>query len=633
MAPEGTQPEYPGLPLDLEDEFRLVEIQPGKPDDAICCHLFTARVSDKPKYEALSYTWGNPDDKQTIECKGAAGDQDGHLLVTQNCAAALRRLRLEDSPRTVWIDSICINQTELTEKNHQLELMAQIYTQAERVVIHLGESGGDSDSAIDWLRQIDDPDFDYEPPHSYRQEERVIRPETEMLESLFSRPWFNRIWVLQEAILSKTAIVYCGEKTISWDAIKHFKQFNVSARWLDDLPHIIARRQITPNDTVAVEYEVLKELLQARHCESTDPRDKIYALLPLLSHAGINPDIIPNYNHSPTQVYTDVAIYLMKSIGLELLCAVNGRSQLPGLPSWVPDWSIRTHRPLLGLNIQHRFWSRYRYFRAGGEFKIPKRGGWRWKSNFSVKRTEQDGTLSAHIKTKAFRLGKIIGIGDPCADDADIPPFRQWKALASTDLTANTSQNPPQEPAETTVLGSARRLADTITESLLSITGNTASSMPPTTTVTSPCSSDQRDGKPGDVFEYTVVAGMVVYSDVLTTTVKQFITDDGDENKKVHIREWMKGLAPSHRNQVKKILEAGRGRKFLVTENGYMGLAPLDAESGDFVFIVPGVSVPFVLREKSGGFRLVGECYVQNFMDGELMACLKRSWLEDIIII
>ncbi len=67
-------------------------------------------------------------------------------------------------------------------------------------------------------------------------------------------------------------------------------------------------------------------------------------------------------------------------------------------------------------------------------------------------------------------------------------------------------------------------------------------------------------------------------------------------------------------------------------ENGYMGLAPLDTQSGDLVFIVPGVSVPFVLREEVDGFRLVGECYVQNVMDGEVMACLKTSWLEDIVI-
>ncbi|KAN0112520.1 HET domain containing protein [Hyaloscypha variabilis] len=637
MAPGSAQSEYPGLPLNLEDEFRLVEILPGEREDAIRCRLFTARVRDNPKYEALSYTWGTPDDKQSVSCKGGAGDQVGHLLVTHNCAAALRRLRLIDSLRTVWIDSICIDQTEVTERNHQLGLMAQIYTQAERVVIHLGESGDDSDSAIDWLRQIDDPDFNYEPPRTYRHEERIIRPETEMLEALFSRPWFNRIWVLQEAILSKTAVVYCGEKTISWDAIKHFKQFNVSARWLDNLPYIIARSQIIPKDTIAVEYEVLKELLQARHCESTDPRDKIYALLPLLSHAGINPDIIPNYSHSPSQVYTDVAMYLMKSIGLELLCVVNGRSQLPGLASWVPDWSIKTKRPLLGLHIHSfwsdHFWSKHGFFKAGGEFDIPERGGKR-KSTFILERTEENGALSVHIKTKAFRLGNIAGIGDPCADDADIPPFRNWNALASalTPTVDTSSEQVQEQAADTSILETAPKVLDQVTSHLGSSTESVARPMPPTSPVTEPCSRDRVDGNPGDVFEYTVVAGNVVYPSILKRAVERFITDDGEAETQVRIRAWLKALPPSYSVQVKKILEACRGRKFLVTENGYIGLAPLNAESGDVVFIIPGVSVPFVLREEDGVFRLVGECYVQNFMDGEIVAGLKEPWLEDIVI-
>ena len=91
MASDDIRTRYPGLPLNLEDEFRLVEIQPGKPVDAICCKLFTARIRDSPRYDALSYTWGSPIDQLSIKCTDAAGDRGGHLLVTQNCAAALRR--------------------------------------------------------------------------------------------------------------------------------------------------------------------------------------------------------------------------------------------------------------------------------------------------------------------------------------------------------------------------------------------------------------------------------------------------------------------------------------------------------------------------------------------------------------
>lgn len=552
------------------------------------------------------------------------------MLVTQNCAAALRRLRVEDNPRIVWIDSICIDQTEITERNHQLGLMAKIYTQAERVVIHLGESSDDSDLAIEYLRQIDDPDFDGAPHHTGKErvvdpelrlvlqtnhksddaspaEQRIIRPDTRILESLLRRPWFNRIWVLQEAVLSKTAVVYCGQKTISWDAIKHFKEFNTSTKWVEHMPYVIGRRQLTAVDNFSVEYQVLTELLKARHCESTDPRDKIYALLPLLSHAGINPDIIPNYGHSAARVYTDVATYLMNSIGLELLCAVNAaRSQLPSLPSWVPDWSIRVQRQAFGLQ-------RYTSFKAGGEFVIPSRNTGQEVLPFTIDRVDQSGILTAHIRTKAFHLGYIQAIGDPCADDAEIPPLRQWKSLSST-------------------IGVLGNLANKVIPEFKPGAGTSSSTVSAAGTVPIPSANDRRDGRAGDIFEYTVVAGDVVYPSILKRAVERFVTDDGSEKSKIPIREWMKGLPPSFRRQLERLLHSCRGRRFLVLDTGYIGLAPLEAESGDHVFIIPGVSVPFVLREENGGLRLVGECYVQNVMDGEVMADLDASRLEDIII-
>jgi hypothetical protein len=260
---------------------------------------------------------------------------------------------------------------------------------------------------MDWIRQIDDPN--YNPPYTSSRSQ-IIRPETQMLESLLSRPWFNPIWVLQEAILSKSAIVYCGQKIISWDAIKRFKEFNASTNRVEHFPLVIGRQQPTADTPVAVEFQVSTELLDARHCESTDPRDKVYALLPLLSHSDINSDIVPNYSHSAARVFTDVATYLMSCIRLEFLCTVCGRSKLPGLPSWLPDWSIRLQRSILGLNQpQHR--PRILRYTTGGEFIIPSRTNSQRVRSFTIDLADQNGTFSAHLRIQAYRLGKITGIG------------------------------------------------------------------------------------------------------------------------------------------------------------------------------------------------------------------------------
>ena len=170
---------FPYLTLNIEDDFRLVEIQPGTSTDPVSCHLFSTRLRDLPTYEALSYTWGDQGNKELVTCK--EGDQESFsLAVTANCALALRRLRLEDSPRVVWIDSICINQSKISERNHQVGLMGRIYSQASMVVIYLGEATEDSDEALDWIQKIHDPDYGYEAPKSrYRiLGPRVIRPET-----------------------------------------------------------------------------------------------------------------------------------------------------------------------------------------------------------------------------------------------------------------------------------------------------------------------------------------------------------------------------------------------------------------------------------------------------------------------
>lgn len=112
-------------------------------------------------------------------------EQANQLSVTTNSVPALRRLRCIDSPRMIWTDQICINQANTQERNHQIQLMTRIYTQAEGVAIYLGESHDDSDLVMDIIGDIHDPSIDLE--------ERVLKPNTDMLRSLFGRPWFSRI--------------------------------------------------------------------------------------------------------------------------------------------------------------------------------------------------------------------------------------------------------------------------------------------------------------------------------------------------------------------------------------------------------------------------------------------------------
>jgi len=103
---------------------------------------------DRATYDALSYQWRR--DKPAVPIR----INDVQVLVTQNCHAALRRLRDTHRKRVVWIDAICINQQDDLEKNHQAAMISDIYKRTLKVFVWLGESSEKTDYALQWCTQM-----------------------------------------------------------------------------------------------------------------------------------------------------------------------------------------------------------------------------------------------------------------------------------------------------------------------------------------------------------------------------------------------------------------------------------------------------------------------------------------------
>jgi len=122
-------------PLDRgRREIRVVRIAPGvDPSFDISCELAVVSLDSSPSYTALSYTWGNPKDTLPITLNGHRFD------VTRNLKRALQRLRTIDTNTTYWIDAICINQVDMDERMHQVQLMRYIFESPKEVVVYLGE--------------------------------------------------------------------------------------------------------------------------------------------------------------------------------------------------------------------------------------------------------------------------------------------------------------------------------------------------------------------------------------------------------------------------------------------------------------------------------------------------------------
>lgn len=142
-----------------DDEIRLIAIHPGKFGTPVKCTIFHAWLSQKLEYEALSYTWGDDQDRRTIIYTDGIVSNGANsitaLRVTPNCCSALQRLRRIKEFRLVWIDAICIYQQDLEERSSQVLMMSRIFNEAERTVIYLGEEGEDSNLAIAYIRRVE----------------------------------------------------------------------------------------------------------------------------------------------------------------------------------------------------------------------------------------------------------------------------------------------------------------------------------------------------------------------------------------------------------------------------------------------------------------------------------------------
>ncbi|KAF4979860.1 hypothetical protein FZEAL_4026 [Fusarium zealandicum] len=119
---------YSKLP---EGHFRLIKLLPGKWDQPLQAELFEADQSFS--YIALSYTWGNRRVTRQVLLNGIPKS------ITINLDLALRTLRLEDAPVTIWADALCINQDDILDKGAQVSFMNQIFNWAVQVRASVGD--------------------------------------------------------------------------------------------------------------------------------------------------------------------------------------------------------------------------------------------------------------------------------------------------------------------------------------------------------------------------------------------------------------------------------------------------------------------------------------------------------------
>ena len=126
-------------------EIRLLHLLPGSDSETIRCNLsihLLDHLSHRQSYEALSYEWGVPGQSSFVEVNGR------RHRIQRNLFAFLKVLRSTNDVRVLWADAICIDQSDVGERNQQVAIMRDIFKEAERVLSWLGVAAEGSDLAF-----------------------------------------------------------------------------------------------------------------------------------------------------------------------------------------------------------------------------------------------------------------------------------------------------------------------------------------------------------------------------------------------------------------------------------------------------------------------------------------------------
>jgi hypothetical protein len=596
--------EYPSLDSS-QKQTRLLHLHPGKPEDEVACHFSILSFKDhQTDYEALSYVWGSARDERIATVDGTP------MSITDNLWQALVALRYLDKDRILWVDALCINQSDDKERSHQVSQMKHIYSQASSVEIWLGESNEYFETAFRFVAEIatrltaegDVPSYgyvvnafhkDYDPKTtnegSLDDNTRKAVALVTAITMLAKMPWFERTWTVQEFALAKKATFHGGSHTLDngifMQFMYHLLQHNESCCAIN-LPVVLLKEIITlffsTHAIMALKRFRITLLLCVggfRFRKATDPRDKIYGLL------GLDTDdttehVRMDYTQSVEEVYEDFLYsHLIHTKKLDILSHLrtDRRSNLK-LPSFVPDWSLN----LSDLSIAEMMqWSvrcgilEIYNAAAGAQLEFKTRPGILAIKGVIIDAIKMIATNSIHEKHQAT---------PPHSASNDY--LDEYLAMAAV---------PPREKDDGLIRRQAFWLAMVAEcKPLVRETRNPLEVQP---TIKLSESYGRLNNIPVEVFEG--------YEAYLRT-----LGDASIRNSKIPDVLYPIDVAADI---------AQIGRRFMVTQGGRMGLVPPHAQEGDVVAVLTGGHVPIILRPRDGYHTVVGDAYVQGIMDGEAM--------------
>jgi len=351
--------EYNQLP---PGHIRILILQKGEPEEDLKAKLVSMPLKGKPppQFDALSYVWGPPPDShriyiedKTVRFRNLKGQSKwrhainarmggARMYVRSNLNNALKKLRMSDKDIPLWIDAICINQSDNNEKNLQLLTINEVYSRAQTVRVWLGEANQLSDIGMDLVKELIVTRKVTEIFAQQEGKEKLIA----FVDLIRSR-WFARRWIIQEIFFAEKAHLHCGSRQpVPWKdfvtavalfmklhneipnyvRIKEIRTLN-QEQW-DALPAYGANALMKLDSELIRrgrgEHQLLRTLdyLVSRLVafDAGDPRDTIFAVRNLARKTSIQlPE--PSYRKSVLDVFVEFSEYCVKtSKSLDIIC-------------------------------------------------------------------------------------------------------------------------------------------------------------------------------------------------------------------------------------------------------------------------------------------------------------------------
>jgi hypothetical protein len=308
------------------NEFRLLELHSGAGDEALQVTLRTYPLAKTPLYSAVSHTWVDEDihDNSIKPAWGVVSHDNeisGDVITVQNAVdgqkcwlksrnlvTMLRDLRDPAASRVLWIDAICINQDDIPERNTQVFNMAQIFSNANCVVIWLSPSKGKLPQ--EWAGML----------KSYQNYSKLDYGSASILIEVQEHRYWTRTWIIQEIILGRRVELQSAEYCIPLDLIIRLLRADYPTKIIRNnadgreptLPERLhADRAKRTKDTAPTDLWDL--LVRYSYSECSDPRDKIFALLSLNENAKQH--IKVDYTVRPIDLLLQVVNFLARYEG------------------------------------------------------------------------------------------------------------------------------------------------------------------------------------------------------------------------------------------------------------------------------------------------------------------------------